>query len=201
MPSRAFVRSALFIVAAALLLALTPRTAAASGPCCDPVAHPRVLADFDHDGVLDHATLHHHHVALHLTGNQTTIHLPSAQGTVGLAAIDTDRDGDLDLVSLTVQGVLRGWSNKNDGVFTPWSTGPPPKHHLPAAVAASTAAVGAWPSFPVLLYSPHVDLSLNADRPARFGLEADIRLVLPLNSHLSSASGSQLASRAPPSFS
>src|SRR5262249_13940934 len=141
-------------------------------------ASPPTLAvsgDFDGDGLNDAVVLESGVVSVELSEQRTIVKLEALPDTTGLVAIDIDKDGDIDLLSLNLDGRLREWNNEGSGFFLVWTTDPLTTQFPPPTVDSSNRA------------SPHTSsapLAATAST-AGCGITADTRLPSAVYSHRS----------------
>ena len=78
----------------------------------------RLQSDFNGDGISDHLTVHPGHclVTVQLSGTTAAHSFQIDSGTTSIAVIDVDRDGDFDIVGVSVSGI-RVWVNDSRGIF------------------------------------------------------------------------------------
>lgn len=115
--------------------------------------------DFDGDGVLDAtAVVAGNRVRVELSASHALVTLPSAERVVGLASVDIDHDGDLDLVAFLGSGRSMVWINDGHGAFAAADRHPTESAPLVmaqtwiASVPLAPLAIGAW--HPVWLARP-----------------------------------------------
>src|SRR5262249_49733949 len=108
-----------------LLTGLLSPSPAAAETSSSPSGQTAVRADFDGDGIVDAAVLADGVITIRLSEEGTTVRLEALPDTTGLVAIDIDKDGDTDLLSLTLDGRSREWTNERSGLFSARTTGPP----------------------------------------------------------------------------
>jgi hypothetical protein len=134
---------------------LTPSSAA-------PVAH-----DFDGDGILDEARLTaSDRVSVRLSSAAGRLTLDAPERIVGLASIDIDRDGDVDLVAFLGGGGSIVWINDGHGAFAPAAA--QPRDRRPAQWS-SQSWVTSW------LFAP---LGVGSSQPAWLARPPTVSTVL-----------------------
>ena len=75
-------------------------------------------SDLNGDGISDHLTVHPGHclVTVQLSGTTVAHSFQIDSATTQVAVIDVDRDGDIDIVGVSVSGI-RVWVNDSRGMF------------------------------------------------------------------------------------
>ena len=206
MPSVRSVRSArrlLPVILGGLLLVdgLSARQAPVGSPANVAGLNPLLVTqDFDNDGAPDRLCVDQSTVTIALSrGDSPVSRLGHPTSVVGFVAIDVDRDGDADVLTLTAAGSIWLWRNDGRGRFTAERVVPDRSlaHSMTDSVGQTTTREDAAPGDGSDRgYRPAGWTTLGAVAPVCRGVRARTRTALaaPLNPHSSPASP-----RAPPS--
>ena len=125
LPRRALTQIAQFTLLVCVLL--WPRSA---------FANPQIRADFDGDGQLDRAQMQPSGVVVWLSKARMFTALRGSGHPVQLAAVDIDRDGRPELVTLDAATGLHVWTAHKSGKLRPYRRRAPPP--APALHASTT---------------------------------------------------------------